>query len=175
MKIFGDVDRDRAGKIRSEYPAWYLDQNVEELRKKTSQLEKALEDEAIPHMVRAKSREKLRQQEERLTAIKRDTPKLDAKQTDDLEKMRKELIKELQDAHPKRSERDRGLIDSHEEAKRMKESCIKVTSECQAEFAKSCGIEIKDGKISRDQMDKMYKISSKILGESTDVEYLRRA
>ncbi len=174
MKVFGDVDRDRAGVIRSEYPSWYLDQNVDELKKRASQAERALEDEAIPHVVRAKSREKLRQMKERIEAIDRDTPKLDGKAKDDLEKMRKELIKELQDAHPKRSEREKGLVDSHEEAKRMKEPCIKVTSDVQAEFAQSCGIKIKDGKISRDQMDKMYKIASKALGESTDVEYLRR-
>lgn len=175
FKVFGEVDRDKSGNIRSEYPSWYFDPQKDELVSTIREMIRALEDDAIPHQAKAKFREGLRQKKDRLEAIEKSVPKLKDEEKNKIVKVRDEIAIELKDAHPKRSERERDLVDAHEEARRMKEPVMKLKSTEQAEFAKECNIKISpDGKISRDDMDKMYKISSKILGESTDVEYLRK-
>lgn len=176
IKIFGKVDRDKAGNIRSEYPAFYFTEQKENLIETISQMERGLEEGAIPDgKARVNFREALRKKKERLADIEESTPKIEGKERDILKKMREEFSEELKESHPKRVDGERGLVDAHEEMRRMTEPCVKIKSQEAAELAKEFEIKISDnGMITRNQMDKMFKISSKLLGESTDVEYLRR-
>jgi hypothetical protein len=174
-KIFGSVDRDSKGKIISEFPAWYFDQQKDELERGIAQDELALDQEAIPYPAKAKFREKLSQRKERLGKIEEETPKLRGSEKDAIFKMREEMGGSIGDAHFTRSQREKGLADAHEEVRRMTEPIIRVTSEHQAGFIKDCGITIRDGKITRNEAEKVYKIASKMLEQPTDIEYLRRA
>ena len=174
MKIFGSVDRDSKGKITSEFPAWYFDQQKDELERGIAQDEMSLEQEAIPYPAKAKFREKLAQRKERLGKINEETPKLKGSEEDAISKMRQEMGESIGEAHFTRSQREKGLADAHEEVRRMTEPIIKVTSERQAEFIKYCEIPIRDGKITRNEAEKVYKIASKLLDQPTDIEYLRR-
>ena len=174
IKIFGSVDRDSKGKITSEFPAWYFDQQKDELERGIAQDEMALDQEAIPYPAKAKFREKLAQRKERLGKINEETPKLKGSESDAIYKMRGELGESIGEAHFTRSQREKGLADAHEEVRRMTEPIIKVKSENQAQFIKECGINIRDGKITRNEAEKVYKIASKMLGQPTDIEYLRR-
>lgn len=175
MKIFGSVDRDSKGKITSEFPAWYFDQQRDELERGIAQDEEALNQEAIPYPAKAKFREKLAQRKERLDKINEESPKLKGKEADAVFKMREEMGGAIGEAHYTFSQREKGLADPHEEVRRMTEPVIKVTSQHQAEFIKECGISIRDGKITRNEAEKVYKIASKLLEQPTDIEYLRRA
>lgn len=175
MKIFGSVDRDSKGKITSEFPAWYFDQQKEELERGIAQDEMALSQEAIPYPAKAKFREKLAQRKERLEKINEETPKLSGREEDAMLKMREEMGQSIGEAHFTRTQREKGLADAHEEVRRMTEPVIKIKSEREADFIKNCGIKIKDGKITRNEAEKVYKIASKLLGQPTDIEYLRRA
>ncbi len=174
MKIFGSVDRDSKGKITSEFPAWYFDQQKDELERGIAQDEMALDQEAIPYPAKAKFREKLSQRKERLSKINEETPKLKGSEEDSMIKMRGELGESIGEAHFTRSQREKGLADAHEEVRRMTEPVIKVKNEHQAEFIKNCGINIRNGKITRNEAEKVYKIASKMLDQPTDIEYLRR-
>jgi hypothetical protein len=175
MKIFGSVDRDSKGKITSEYPAWYFDQQKDELERGIAQDEAALNQEAIPYPAKAKFREKLAQRKERLSKINEETPRLKGSEEDAINKMRQEMGESIGEAHFTFSQREKGLADPHEEVRRMTEPVIKVTSERQADFIKECGIKIKDGKITRNEAEKVFKIASKMLDQPTDIEYSRRA
>ncbi len=175
MKIFGSVDRDSKGKITSEFPAWYFDQQKDELERGIAQDKIALDQEAIPYPAKAKFREKLAQREERLNKINEETPKLKGSESDAVYKMREEMGESIGEAHFTFSQREKGLADPHEEVRRMTEPIIKVKNERQAEFIKECGIRIRDGKITRNEAEKVYKIASKMLDQPTNIEYLRRA
>jgi len=174
LKPFGEVDKDVKGNIKSEMPAWYFTEAEEDLGRKIAEGRKALEDDAIPQQAKAGFREALRQKEERLEKIKESKPVLTGKMEDVVKKMNEDMATELREAHPKRSEEEKKLTDAHEEVRRMKDPVIPIKSQEMAEFARECGIRIVDGKISRDSGDKIWKITSKMLGKSTDVEYLRR-
>ena len=179
MKVFGDVDRDSKGKIRSEYPSWYFDPQREELGHEISEMENALDNDAIPTEAKARFKASLRQKKDRFQRIEADVPKFKGDDKDKIVKLRKEIEGQLKEAHPRRSEKDKGFTDAHEEARRMSEPVMKISNQAQAEFAEACGIKITDGKITRNAMDKMYKITGKMLkisgeDESTDIESIRR-
>jgi len=63
-----------------------------------------------------------------------------------------------------------GFADAHEEAARMTEKRIKLDPE----QAKESGVTLVDGKGSRNDAAKIYQHLSYALGESPDVERLRR-
>lgn len=174
IKIFGETDRTPRGKVKSEFPAWYFDMQKEDLMKEINDGEIAIQSGAIPYAIKERSENELRKKKDRLDKIEEETPKLNGKDKDMVSKMRDGIGKKIAEAKFSRSDMERGLADAHEEAHRMVDPVIKIDSQAEAEFARSCNIEIRDGKISRNEMEKMHKIASKMLGESTDIEYLRR-
>lgn len=174
VKVFGSTDRDKAGNIKSEYPSWYFDQIKEDLERDIRETEKSLEMDAIPYTAKHITKEKLVQKKERFEKILDETPKLKDTEKDSFIKIRKDMGGRIGEARYKRSEVERGLIDSHEEARRMSEPIMEIKDDKEADFAKECNIKIIDGKINRNDMERMHKIMSKMLGESTDIEYLRR-
>lgn len=174
IKIFGDVDRDARGNIKSEMPAYYFDERHEDLKRVVSETQRQLDDDAVPQPARARVREALRARKERMQRIEESKPILNDRSREEFGKLRKDLGEKLKESHASQSELDKRLVDAHEEARRMKEPCIKIESDKMAKMAQECGVRIVNGKISRDGADKMWKITSKILGEPTDVEYLRR-
>lgn len=174
IRVFGTTDRTPSGKIKSEFPSWYFDIQKEDLKKEITDGERAIQSGAIPYPIRERSEYELKQKKDRLDKIEEETPKLNGKDKDTFSKMREGMGKKIAEAKFGRSEMEKGLADAHEEAHRMVDPVIKIENEAEADFAKSCNIEIRNGKISRNEMEKMHKIASKMLGESTDIEYLRR-
>lgn len=174
IRVFGETDRTPSGKVKSEFPSWYFDQQKEDLRKEIVDAERALKSGAIPYPIRERTEYELAKKKERFAKIEEETPQLKGIKRDGIAKMREGMGKKISEARFGRSEMEKGLADAHEEAHRMVDPVIKIESEAEAKFARACNIEIKDGKISRNEMEKMYKITSKMLGESTDIEYLRK-
>ena len=174
-KVFGDVDRDEKGKISSQYPSWYHSTQIDELEESVRRKEYQLSNDLVPASEKNITRERLSQEKDRLNKIKASKPKISGMEEDEIKNMSNELGDKIKESMFTRSDMDKGLADAHEEARRMSEPCIEIKSENQAEFAKSCGIKIpSNGKISRNQAEKMWKIQKRILGDISNTEILRK-
>jgi hypothetical protein len=175
-KFFGEADRTRDGRIKSDYPGWYQEQHLEDLRESIAQQERALEQEAVPPERKGQYRERLKQEKERLEQIEASKPIFVGIQKDKMANIRKEIGQKISDAQYSRSQIERGLINPHEEARRMTEPCIEVKSQEEAEILKECGARINEkGMVTRTEAEKAWKIVGRALGEDiTNVEALRR-
>jgi hypothetical protein len=170
--IFSDVDRVK-GEISSQFPAFYYDSNVEKLKESISTQKWDIKNGGIPAERINDARNKLQQEELRLGEIERTKPSLSPGERDKLWKLRGEMTKLIQPAQFTYSEMNRNITNAGEEARRMKQPCIDLTKEMLA-LAESCNVRVTEGKVGRDGLEKMWKIASKILGEGTNVEALRR-
>ena len=176
IKFFGEADRTRDGKIKSDYPAWYQGQHVEDLRESIAQQERSLEEGSVPPERRGQYRERLNQEKERLEQIESSKPKLAGIEKDTAHKFRKEIGERISEAHYSRFHLEKGLVNAHEEARRMTEPCIEVKGQAEAEILRECGAKISEsGKVTRTEAEKAWKIVGRALGEDmTNVEVLRR-
>ena len=176
MRFFGEADRTKDGKIKSDYPAWYQEQHVEDLRESIKQQERSLEEGSVPPERKGQYRERLNQEKERLEQIETSKPKFAGPEKDTVSKFRKEMGDKIADAHYRRSHMEKGLVNAHEEARRMTEPCIEVKGQAEAEILKECGARITEGgKVTRTEAEKAWKITGRALGEDmTNVEVLRK-
>jgi hypothetical protein len=108
-----------------------------------------------------------------MEAIEKSQPKVDEATKDKLNKVRKELGKEISTLLFSRSDMRKGLADARTEAMRVETPMIEVSKDC-FEIAKACNVTPVNGKISRTQAEKIWKISGRFLGESSNAESLRR-
>ena len=99
-------------------------------------------------------------------------PKLKGKEEEEAAKFYGHLSDQLRDAMPSRSDMKKGLADAHEEVRRMTTPIIDVRGK--TKMLSNMGIEAKGGKITRTQAAKAFKIVGRVLGEPTNIEYLRR-
>jgi hypothetical protein len=53
--IFGETDRTPSGKVKSEFPSWYFDQQKEDLKKEIADSERAIKTGAIPYPIRERT------------------------------------------------------------------------------------------------------------------------
>jgi hypothetical protein len=174
MKIFGDVDKTKDGKVKSQYPAWYYETHIDELRESIRHKEYQLESDLIPLSEKGITRERLKQEKERLEEIEKSKAKFTATEKDDLSKIRKDLGQRIKDGMFTRSQMEKGLADAHEEARRLSEPVIEIKTEVEKELAKECEVKVIDGKVSRKGAEKIWKIASKALGEMSNTEELRK-
>jgi hypothetical protein len=174
MKFFGSVDKTKDGRLRSEMPAWYFQQHREELEESIRHKKYQLDHDLVPLTEKNLMKERLKQEEGRLNEIDASKPKITDIEKNVITKGRNDLGKKIKDSMFTRSEMERGVADAHEEARRMSDPIIKVDSKEESELLSACEIEIKDGKVSRDQASKAWKIGSRLLDESSNVEVLRK-
>jgi hypothetical protein len=174
MKIFGEVDKDRDGKVKSDYPAWYFETHQEELEESVRQKERQLAADLIPDSEKGIMKSRLKQEKERLDKIRASKPELKDTEKDDVAKVTKEIGNSIASSMFTGSDMKRGTADAHEEARRISSPVIEVKSEKQAELVKMCGINIKDGKITRGEAEKVWKIARRMLGEQANTEILRK-
>ena len=116
------------------------------------------------------AQERVKKGKERIEEIEKGRPRLTDQQRDEVFKARKQVGKEIGDALFTHTEMDMGFADAHEEVARMTEKKIKLDPK----QAKECGVTLVDGMGSRDDAAKMYQHLSYALGESPDVERLRK-
>ena len=175
MKFFGNVDRTKDGKLRSEMPSWYFQQHREELEESVRHKKYMLDNDLVPLTEKNLMKERLKQEEGRLGEIDASKPKITDADKNVISKGRIEIGKKIKDSMFSRSEMERGVADAHEEARRMSDPIIKIDTKEESELLSACEIEIKDGKVTRDQASKAWKIGSRLLEESSNVEALRKA
>lgn len=174
ISFFSEVDLSDKGKIASEYPAWYNRQMIDELKEELQVAEYGVKMGYVPQTQIASKLANIKKLKDKLAAIEESIPKMDDKSFDSMAKVRKELGKDITSMMFTRSQMERGLADSHEEARRMVTPSIKLTPEA-SEFAKACNVPISsDGKVSRTGAEKIWKIASRYLGEMSNTENLRK-
>lgn len=176
IKVFSEADyvEIKGGKrVGSEYPAWYHDAMIDELREGIRMDELALERGTVPQERRHDYRERIKKSEEKLNMIMETMGELDDKQKDFVHKIRTELGKEISRMMFTRSQMQKGLADAQTEARRMVEPSIAVNGALH-DMAKACNVPVTNGKVSRTGAEKMWKICSKRLGEISNTELLRR-
>ena len=80
----------------------------------------------------------------------------------------------IRDSMFSRKDMEKGLADAHEEARRMSQPCIELKDDL-ITFAKNCDVVVNNtGKVSRKGAEKMWKIASRLLGELSNTESLRK-
>ncbi len=173
-RVFGNSDRRADGTIKSEYPARYFREQRDELKKNISEKENALKYGMVPAEAIPRFTGELQRWKTRHDQIDSEDLKLVGPSKDAVSNMMKGMVERIRDVNWKRSELDKGFSDPHEEARRMSEPCIEIKSKEEGEFAEACNIKVRDGKVTKIDFERMYKIVAFDLGESTDIERLRR-
>ena len=170
IQIFGDIDRRDDGKPRSFKPSWAEKPAMEALREDVESTKRALGMGRIPATEVYLAQERVRKGEKRIEEIEQGRPRLNDQQRDETVRYRKQLGKEIGDALFTCTEMDMGFADAHEEVERMIEKRIKIDPE----QAKESGVTLVNGMGSRDDVAKIYQHLSYALGESADIERLRK-
>lgn len=182
MKVFGDVDKTKEGKVKSEYPSWYYEQQKDELEESIRHKQSMLDQDLVPGTEKALMRSRLKQESDKLSQIEESKPRFTEKELDEIAKMVKTgtgnangtLSFKISEMMFKRSDEEKGIADAHEEARRISTPCIKLEPH-EIEFVKACEVPISnDGKVTRGGAEKAWKIGRKIIGENSNTEILRR-
>lgn len=176
MDFFTDADKNKTGKNSSTYPAWMHETQLEDLRESIRQKEYALDNDLVIASERGIQKDRLRREKVQLDRIEGSRPDFDDATRDRLSKVRKALGSEIGRAMYTRDEMRTGTANAHEEARRISTPCISVKSEDMLDVIKGCGVDriTTDGKITRGQAEKAWRIISRYLGENSNTETLRK-
>jgi hypothetical protein len=173
MKFYGEVDKNEKGTNSSEYPAWYLETHLDELNESMSRRERGIKRGDIPVDSIPYERQELAKEKARFDSIMNSKPKLGDKEKDFLNKNYKDLSRKIQASMFTRSDMMFGTASAHEEARRMVEPVIELTKE-QLELAVDIEVKVVGEKTSRNGASKLFKLIGKLLGEPTNIEWLRK-
>lgn len=175
LDIFGKVDYNDKGQVKSEFPAWFFTTLIEQLHESVESNKRALRDGRIPTDAINDTKQELALEEARLADINKSIPKLNDKERDTLNKIYKILGNKIQEAMFTRSEMMKGTASPREEVKRMSEHCVNVSDIAEiGDLAECCNVPIKDKKLTRKGAEKIFKIAGKILNLPTNTEVLRK-
>ena len=171
LTFFGEVDRHPYSKaITSEFPAWYFTSHIEELREDIFRKNEAIRTGMVDRADVFRIEKEIETDERKLSLIEASIPKVSDARKTDLASDYKKLTKIIAEALPSYDSAKRGLVDAHEEVRKMSNPYIKVDTA----LAEACGVKIQNGAVSRDGAVKIWKIVGKFLGEPTNVESLRK-
>jgi hypothetical protein len=179
IKFFGEVDVHPTKKVvMSEYPAWYMQKPMENLREEYERKERELERGVVPQDKIFSHKEDIEKLKEKYEKIVASIPKLSGEEKDKMSKARKEMSKIIQSGYYKRSDMIKGTVDAHREAERMVKPMVEVKPEY-AEYLQAANVPIRDGKVTRDGLVKAWKLCGRLINihggdEDTNAEVLRR-
>ncbi len=170
FEFFGDVDRAKNGEIGSSYPVWYNPAQIEMLEDDIK-ISKTAITQVYSQADKREIQEQLDIQEKKLKKIKDSIPILTASRRDYLMSQRKEMGEALTDSMPSARDNERGNVDILREVRFKTQPCLKLDPE----IARKCGIRLdKKGMASRDEVARAWKITSRLLDEESNTEFLRR-
>lgn len=173
-QIFGSLDLDEKGKVRSQYPSWYFGHMADNLRDEVQRVEYQLEQGLIPRSEVSITSDRLVQKKKQLKELEGAIPDIVGKDKDKVMKVRDVLGASIADSMFSRDQMKKGLADAATELKRKTEPCIKIPAEVRS-FAEACNVKISKGSLAtRDGAAKVWKIASRLLGESSNTESLRK-
>lgn len=172
FQFFSEIDFNQYGNVSGFVPAYMNPTLIEDLKREIESEEMALSRQDLNPERRSILSKSLNQKKERLHIIENEKPNIDK---DKVNNAAKEVGKLISSAMFSEYDMKKGLADAHEEARRMSERCIEVAPEI-ANALKGCNIEVgSDRMVSRKHLEKAWKIMNKYLGESANVERLRRS
>lgn len=170
IKFFGKIDRNKDNYISSDLPAWMMKAQIKDLTESIEAKERALsrgiyELDQVPTIKAEMALEK-----KKLETIMASKPKLKAGDKDRLAAMRKEVEAKIVESNFSYSDMMTGEADPHEEAERMVKPCIDIP----AELADMCDIPTHEGKVSRNEAVRAWRIAGGYLSEDINPEHLRK-
>lgn len=175
-EFFGLVDRrDRRQEetLTGHFPAWYFDQNIEELKESISEKENAIKQGLIiPEQEQIVTHE-LNKEKKRLVDIEASMPKLNGGQQSRMNKVAQEMLEQIRDSSPYRDDYMYGTSFSpHKELNRWETQYVRTDPE----IAMACGIRpSREGKVTGQQAQTIVKILRKALGEDTHSDIFVRS
>lgn len=178
ITFFGKVDREEkivdgkiVSRIKSEYPAWFLERNIDEMDNEISLREGMIERGETPPNEVLYAKQEIAKLKARRDSIMGSKPKIEGKDKDKLAEAWKETGDKISESKFTRSQMEKGTADAHEEARRMSTPCVKI----HPHLAELVGISLgKGGMVNRVQAEKAWQIGAKFLGESTNTSELQR-
>lgn len=179
IQFFGEVDiHPTKHVIMSEYPAWTMTRQFENMKEDVDRMERQLKRGEIPDSHIADHKDMLRKKREQFEKIADSIPKMSDGDKDKVAKTRKEMGKVIQSGYFTRSAMMKGTADAQVEATRMIKPLVDVKPEF-AEYVRAANVPITNGKITRDGLVKTWKIMGHLLNhyggeEEINAETLRR-
>jgi hypothetical protein len=172
-QIFGSLDLDDKGRVRSTYPSWYFGHMTENLKEEVNRMEHQIDNDLLPRSEVSITKDRLVSKKKQLKELEQSIPNIVGRDKDKVAKIRDELGGAISESMFSRDQMKKGLSDVAQELKRKTEPCIKLPAEVR-QFAEACNVKMKNGMVTRDGAAKVWKIASKLLGESSNTEALRR-
>jgi len=172
-EFFGEIDRDVRNRIASEYPAWYFETHLSNMKEEMESLKRRIARGEVPHDGIPQAEAEVRNMNERITHIESSRPEIKEEEKNELMSLHNELSGKIADSMFTRSEMKMGLASPHEEASRMVDKRISISPKLKG-LAASCNISMAGAKISRNDATRIWKILGKLLGIGTNVEGLRK-
>ena len=173
IKWFTEVDYNDKGKLANDLPAYYFDERIKELREDIRSMDEALDLGVYSGTRKRDAIKQLEDKKKRYGQIIGGRPKLNDVNRDKVGRSLKEFGKEITASLYSESDMWTQKADPHREADRMVNPCIKITDDIVGSFVRQKGMNVVDGKISRNDASLAYKTMAKVLGESTNIEDLR--
>ena len=178
IKWFAEVDiNSKTGKPSADYPGWYFEQRLAEQEEEIRGLENAIDMDLYKGLKKKEAVQRLSAMKKRHDQILESKPNLRGADKDRIAKVTNDLGERIKATMPNYSDMQRGAtgtVDIEAEARRMVLPCIEVKSREEADLFKQRGINIVNGKVSRNQAITAWKIMSKSIGADTcDAESLR--
>ena len=173
ISFMTEIDLDKNGNPKASYPFYQNPRHMEDLKEDKRKLEKAVAAGFVDadHIGEVKSR--IAQYGQQLDAYEKHLPEME-KNIDRINKMSKDLADVIAPTMFTRKEMRDGLVDPHEDARRMSEPIIELPKEL-CETAIRNGVRVDSSrKVSRDGATRLWQMCQRKLGGSTDAEYLRR-
>jgi hypothetical protein len=173
-QIFSSLDLNDKGKVHSTYPSWYFSHMTENLKEEVNRMEYQLDNDLLPRSEVAITKDRLANKRKQLKELENSIPNIIGKDKDKVNKVREEFGDAISEAMFSRDQMRKGLADAAQELKRKTEPCIRMSPEMR-KFAEACNVKISTkNMVTRDGAAKVWKIASKLLGESSNTEALRR-
>jgi hypothetical protein len=173
INFFTEIDLDKNGNPKASYPFYQNPRQLEEIKEDKRKLEQAVAKGFVDtdHLPEIQGR--INQYSKQLEALEKHNPDM-TKNIDRIDKTSKALAEVISPLMFTRKEMREGLVDPHEEARRMVEPCVELPKEV-CETAIKNGVPVgSDRKVSRDNAVRLWQMCNRTLGKSTDAEYLRR-
>jgi hypothetical protein len=174
IQFFTDVDKkwDKGDStITATYPGWYFDQQLAEKKEEYRQRTRKPADDEIVSDVDPEYLNETRALATKIKALEEARPKLNGAQTTFLKKAVSELECGISESMFSYDDMHFGEASAHEELKRQLNPCIKIDKR----LATSLNLKsYKGGMVSRDDATIATQIMNKALGETSNIERLRR-
>ncbi len=184
--FFGDCDKEKGnphGKIVNTNPLWTKEKNIADIEDDISGIEK-LESSGqfIDGKARARKMARKLRLEKTLSQIKASNPvgKIKGKDIDDVKKAVESFEEEIKNLNPTRYDEEQAkkgnsTVNPTLQGHHSKMPCIKLKTESELEFAKSCNMKINENnEVSRDDMTRGLWLGERILGIRPDHHRLKR-